>query len=119
MGVYYAHSIDGAEKSEWQTLKEHLSNVSKLSGFFADAVGAEQLGIAVGALHDAGKACQAFQLRLEGSPTKVDHSSVGAIVAYGRLCEVGYPLAYAVAGHHSGLSNGLTSEPGLSSLRSK
>lgn len=41
MDVYYAHSIDGAEKSEWQTLKEHLSNVSKLSGFFADAVGAE------------------------------------------------------------------------------
>lgn len=119
MDVYYAHSIDGAEKSEWQTLKEHLSNVSKLSGFFADTVGAEQLGIAVGALHDAGKACQAFQLRLEGSPAKVDHSSVGAIVAYGKLREVGYPLAYAVAGHHSGLSNGLTSESGLSSLRSK
>ena len=99
MDVYYAHSIDGAEKSEWQTLEEHLSNVSKLSGFFADAVGAEQLGIEVGALHDAGKACQAFQLRLEGSPAKVDHSSVGAIVAptLWRATIPAYPMGLRVS----------------------
>ncbi len=58
-------------------------------------------------LHDLGKYTREFQLRLEGNPSRVDHATWGARVAVERYgpC-IGRLLAYGIAGHHAGLSNG-------------
>jgi hypothetical protein len=37
---FYAHSVEGKPKEEWQKLKDHLISVSNLAGEFADKFGA-------------------------------------------------------------------------------
>jgi len=109
---------------EIQTLEEHLAGVSRLAGQFADKIGLKEIGQILGWLHDVGKASQEFQNYI-GSATgliqrdtkgwvdfnalkgKVDHSTAGAQVIYGKLKEdgskAGQALALCVASHHSGL----------------
>lgn len=101
---YYAHSSPGKERSQWHLLSDHLHCTARTAAEFARAFGAERLGFASGLLHDIGKYSDAFQRRLQGDPTRVDHSTVGAVEAtkrYGRA--IGLILAYAIAGHHAGL----------------
>lgn len=104
--MYYAHSGTLADKSDWQSLSNHLQVVGKLAAARAGRFGAADLAEAAGLLHDLGKYTQAFQQRLEGSPKRVDHSTAGAIVAKEKLGQLGHLLAYAIAGHHAGLANG-------------
>jgi CRISPR-associated endonuclease/helicase Cas3 len=103
---FYAHSTDSPDKSDWQLLEEHLRNVAGLAEGFAAVFGAGDWGRVAGLLHDAGKATGAFQSRLEGSPERVDHKTFGARLANENAGQLGLLLAYAVAGHHGGLTDG-------------
>jgi CRISPR-associated endonuclease/helicase Cas3 len=106
MNIYYAHSTGSADKSDWQTLSEHLTGVAEQAESFAAFFEAKEWGRSAGLMHDAGKATIAFQRRLEGDFERVDHSTFGACLAKERGGQLGLLLAYAVAGHHGGLPNG-------------
>lgn len=96
-----------AHKSEdgtrFQTVSEHLHGTASLSSKFADAFGAKDQGELAGLLHDIGKYSDAFQKRILNDGPIVDHSTAGAQEA-NKLNQV--PVAFAVAGHHSGLPDG-------------
>ncbi|MFB9146736.1 CRISPR-associated endonuclease Cas3'' [Halomonas alkalicola] len=104
--MFYAHSTSEGNKSDWQTLASHLIAVGELAGERAARFGAGPWGEAAGLLHDIGKYTAPFQRRLEGSPERVDHSTAGAHIAIETFPQVGYLLAYLIAGHHAGLANG-------------
>ena len=115
--MYYAHSTKNPDKSDWQYLHDHLTNVGQLSRTFASDFSAGDLAYASGLLHDLGKYSQDFQRRLEGQNIHVDHSTAGAIEAT-RLfrddqCAAGLMFAYLAAGHHGGLLNFGSAESGL------
>ena len=103
----YAHSYSD-EKDRWHLLADHLKDTARLAGQFAEhfGEGAEVLAQQLGLLHDLGKYSEQFQQRLSGNPARVDHSTAGAQQALNRYHELGYFLAYAIAGHHAGLANG-------------
>ena len=103
---YYAHSTDSPDKSDWQPLAEHLKAVARIAEQFAAIFGAGDWGYTAGVLHDAGKATEAFQRRLEGSPERVDHSTFGAQLAKEKAGRLGMLLSYVIAGHHGGLPDG-------------
>lgn len=103
---YYAHSTVSQDKTDWQTLIGHLENVADLAETFAARFDARPWGKMAGLCHDAGKACEAFQHRLEGSPARVDHSSFGARIAAEHCGRLGLLLSYAISGHHGGLPDG-------------
>lgn len=108
----YAHSREGLESDEWQLLEDHLRNVASRAAKFAASFGYENWGRALGLLHDAGKVSTAFQRRLHGSGEHVDHSAPGAWEALrryrSRLEDAnGRLLAFAIAGHHGGMPNGI------------
>lgn len=105
--MYYAHSTERADRSDWQTLTDHLYAVAELTAARAARFGMEDAGRTAGLLHDLGKYSDAFQRRLNGSRERVDHATAGAVVAQQRFPGgVGNLLAYAIAGHHAGLANG-------------
>jgi CRISPR-associated endonuclease/helicase Cas3 len=106
MSEFYAHSTESKKKDDWQLLEDHLEKVASLAKSFAAVFGAGQWGKLCGLLHDAGKATQAFQRRLEGGMARVDHSTFGARLAAEKCGLFGLLLAYAVAGHHGGLPDG-------------
>ncbi|MBI2334006.1 MAG: CRISPR-associated helicase Cas3' [Chloroflexi bacterium] len=106
---YYAHSRKGEDKSNWQLLKDHLTNTANLAaGFGADA-GISELARVAALMHDLGKYSKAFQKRLEGSGRKVDHATAGArtVMEVFNKTELDRSLAtmlaYCIAGHHTGL----------------
>lgn len=113
----YAHTDGSKGGLACQRLEDHLSAVSERASSFADRFGMKEWGRALGILHDAGKSSEAFQRRLQGSAQHVDHSTAGAKIALDRYGEygVGRLLAYAVAAHHGGLMNGITSSQGAGS----
>lgn len=96
---YLAHSPT-SEKPEGQLLKEHLENVSELAARFCLPFDASEDGRLCGLYHDIGKYSQAFQRRLSGSTEKVDHSTAGAALLFGKR---NVPAAMCIAGHHTGL----------------
>ncbi|MDE0280344.1 MAG: CRISPR-associated helicase Cas3' [Gammaproteobacteria bacterium] len=105
---YYAHSHDGVEKKEWHLLSNHLKETGIKAASFLDTVGCADLGMVAGLLHDLGKYSLEFQNRLTGSPTRVNHSTAGARIAIERYGEgLGKLLAFCIAGHHTGLANGV------------
>lgn len=99
---FFAHSTDSTDKSNWQTLGEHLTGVAKLAEDFASAFDADAWGDSSGRLHDAGKATSEFVKRLEGG-VKFDHSTFGARLAQTNTGKLGLLLPYIIAGHHGGL----------------
>jgi len=104
--LFYAHSTERSDKSDWQLLKDHLEGVGNLAGDFATAFGCAEYGKTAGLLHDLGKYTLEFQKRLEGMHPKVDHATRGAKIAIEKYGACGYFIAYAIAGHHAGLANG-------------
>ncbi|WP_213194745.1 CRISPR-associated endonuclease Cas3'' [Desulfuromonas sp. AOP6] len=106
MTIFYAHSTDSKDKSEWQLLSEHLHNVARIAEKLASVFDAGEWGRMAGLLHDAGKATTAFQRRLEGNPERVDHSTFGARLALESAGRLGLLLSYVIAGHHGGLPDG-------------
>jgi CRISPR-associated endonuclease/helicase Cas3 len=96
-------------------VEEHLRGVAALAANFADAFGSGDWARSAGLWHDLGKYHPEFQhyiasasgydagAHLEGTPGRVDHSTLGAVYALQRMGEVGRILAYVIAGHHAGL----------------
>ena len=112
--TYYAHSTTNCDKSDWQPLRSHLTNVAAIASDFAHDFNAQDLAYTAGLLHDLGKYSQEFQRRLEGTKISVDHSTAGA-----KECRLRYPpgqsriLEYIITGHHGGLLNYGSRESGL------
>lgn len=104
---FFAHSVAGANVSEWQPLAEHLRNVGELARDFAATFNGGAVAQTSGLLHDLGKYTNEFQEKLHGNLQRVDHSTWGAIIAAQRFGALGQLLAYGIAGHHAGLANGM------------
>jgi CRISPR-associated endonuclease Cas3-HD len=102
---HFAHSHKERPKSEWHSLGEHLESTAKRAERFA-APFAKGWGRLAGLLHDAGKYQTSFQdyLAATGEHTglKVDHSSVGALIAFAKRAAA---LVFVIAGHHAGLAD--------------
>ena len=85
---------------------------------FARPFGAEEWAYIAGLRHDEGKATNRFQNYLREvfkaqnddslTAPHVDHSTAGAQQAVKKYSLPGYLLAYAIAGHHGGLPNGIS-----------
>ena len=108
---YYAHSIADQPKEVWHPLDEHLGQVAELAARFADAFASAEWGRLAGLWHDLGKFQDEFQKRLEGETGAVPHAAVGALHAHSVGRELGLPIAFVIAGHHSGLPNLSAHEP--------
>ena len=108
---YYAHSGTSEDRENWHRLSEHLDGTGARAAGFLDAVGGAEFAMVAGLLHDLGKYTQEFQDRLSGGRKRVNHSTAGAKMAverYGK--QLGKMLAFCIAGHHSGLANGVNGE---------
>jgi CRISPR-associated endonuclease/helicase Cas3 len=53
--MFFAHSIDDKDKSNWQTLQGHLAQVAMLAAARGDKFGAGKAAGLAGLLHDLGK----------------------------------------------------------------
>lgn len=99
---YWAHTHK--DRSKWQTMLEHSTEVSRLAiekaHYFGDQTKAELAGI----LHDIGKYGDLFQRRLEGKESGLDHWSAGAHIALFDYRQI--DVALAIQGHHIGLQSG-------------
>ena len=97
------------EDGEYQFLKDHLIGVARRMAESAKAFRAEKCAYRAGLLHDIGKYSpngQERQLHPECA-ARADHSTAGAQEAF-RLRDLA--AAFAIAGHHAGLSDLGTSE---------
>jgi len=105
--AYYGRKND--ETGEFQLLRDHLWNVSKLTGEYAGQFTNPKIGEICGLLHDVGKYSKQFQRRIKGENIRVTHASSGAQVAYELYKNTGNPyyffIAYCIAGHHRGLQD--------------
>lgn len=85
-----------------QSILSHLEGTAVIAERFAKSFGGQEQARTAGLLHDIGKYSDGFQKRLKGGK-KVDHSTAGAKVA---MAQKQPEVAFAIAGHHSGLPDG-------------
>jgi len=103
---YYAHTAvrpDGKpdpNPAKWQLLSTHLRNVAEKARDFGKPLGLGDDGYRAGLLHDLGKYGNAFQLRLRGQGSGINHWTAGAFEAYRTRAQAG---AFAIDGHHKGI----------------
>ncbi|KKW67356.1 hypothetical protein AAV94_10960 [Lampropedia cohaerens] len=103
---YFAHSSPDPVKAGHQSMAEHANAVAALAQAHAVHFGAAQLARAAGLLHDLGKYCKPFQRKLQGQALQINHSTWGAKIALERYPQIGWLLAYGIAGHQAALANG-------------
>jgi CRISPR-associated endonuclease/helicase Cas3 len=107
--THYAHSGTPGDRSDWQTLADHLAAVERLARERGAVFGLGEAAGLAGRLHDLGKYDPAFDRVLRGEAVRVDHSTAGGRVLLGpdSGCQkpVAEVLAYAILGHHAGLPN--------------
>lgn len=103
---YYAHTAETAtgerdpNKSRWQLLSTHLSNVAERAEQFAAPFGLADEARLAGLLHDLGKYGKRFQQRLDDPSIRgINHWAHGAFAAW-KSSRVG---AFAIDGHHTGI----------------
>jgi len=125
--MYFAHSLPEKTPNKWQTLKEHLQNVGELAREYAKKFESSNWGYVAGLWHDIGKYSEEFQKMLKtvsfnenkkSLSHHVDHSTAGAqhaIKKYGKVN--GKILAYIIAGHHTGIPDGKSTEGSCLTLR--
>lgn len=107
--MYYAHSTERPDKSNWQILPDHLREVVALAMQFGDAFGAARAAALAGWLHDLGKYAEKFKLYIDGKGKSCDHSTAGAVAVLELVRSgsedgiMGELVAYGIAGHHAGL----------------
>lgn len=101
---YYAHSLQGKPRSEWQPLEVHLKNVAELAASFGNNDTVKFLFNIAGMLHDFGKYQIEFQKYLVEGGTRgsVPHAVWGA--GYARILGMN-EITFAIDGHHKGLPN--------------
>lgn len=103
---------EGKPIEHW--LDEHLQAVAQLAADYATAFQSNEWAYVAGLWHDLGKYNPAFQdyigVKSGYKPDahiekvgKVNHSAAGALYAVKQHKHLGLPLAYLIAGHHSGL----------------
>ncbi len=103
--IFFAHSTERKDKSDWEELDKHLYEVSRCASEFAELFGGQEFSKLLGYLHDLGKVKPEFQRRLEGGK-RVSHAGEGAKFASEIFDKkIGRILAYCIAGHHAGLAN--------------
>lgn len=137
---FYAHTLENQPPKKWEPLFSadcpalkgepcslceslapahgHLNKVAWWTAKFAaemfppgpDRDAARQWGYLAGLWHDLGKFVFAFQRKLKGGRLQIEHAGAGAALAQQR----GFPgwemIAFAIAGHHSGLGNRMSRE---------
>lgn len=103
----FAHSVSGQAEEHWEPLSVHLDLVGRTAAGLAAKFGAGDAAYVAGLLHDIGKNSAAYQAYIRGNAASPDHSTAGAVEAV-RLFPgpVGRLIAFAIAGHHSGLADG-------------
>lgn len=105
----YAHSGTPGDRSDWQTLPDHLEAVAQLASERGAPLGLGEAAAIAGRLHDLGKYDPAFDRVLCGEKLRVDHSTAGGRVLLapqsGCPRPVAEALAQAILGHHAGLPN--------------
>lgn len=104
--THYAHSLPTKPHKDWHELDKHLGDTACLAEHFAAGFG-PGWGYLAGLWHDLGKYQVAFQRRIDQDANahtdiRVDHSSIGALVAHDKGAA---PLSFVIAGHHGGLTN--------------
>lgn len=105
---FFAHSKKDASELEWQLLKDHLYQTSRMASDLGVAAGLSEPARIAGLLHDIGKYSRAFQNRLRGSKQHVDHATAGAreiakLYSDPRHKVYADLISYCIAGHHTGL----------------
>lgn len=111
---FFAHTVEGKPPDSWQGLEEHLRAVAELGAKNCEAFNSRDWGYCAGLWHDVGKYQDEFQGRLLGSGIAIEHSGIGAVLAQKAVeQDVGIPLSFAIAGHHTGLANLVKNGPGL------
>ena len=88
------------EQVGWQPLRTHLANVAEKARILAEPFGLGREAYRAGLLHDLGKYGDAFQLRLRGRGSGINHWTAGAFEAYRAKDPAG---AFAIDGHHKGI----------------
>src|SRR5260370_12581446 len=84
----------------WQALKTHLVNVAAKARSFAEPLGLAEEAHRAGLLHDLGKYGDAFQRRLRGCGSGVNHWTAGAFEASRAKA---HAVSFAIDGHHKGI----------------
>lgn len=117
---FYAHSGEKPDKSDWQTLEDHLQGVAKLAEEFAAVFAAGEWGRLAGLWHDLGKYSEAFQHRLEGQNIRVVHSEAGGhLASLNKWQGADKVLSWIIMGHHAGLADFSPAECGGKALEPK
>ncbi|MCB8840030.1 CRISPR-associated endonuclease Cas3'' [Aurantimonas sp. VKM B-3413] len=106
--IFYAHSNKPNDPSDWEPLAKHLFRVAEQAEAFGAPLEIAAAAKVAGLLHDLGKYTPAFQARLSGSASRVDHSTAGAKLVFDLAAKaddswVAALIAHAIAGHHAGL----------------
>lgn len=104
----FAHSLPAdRDTRRWEPLSVHLLQVGRRAEAFAAQFSAGPLGFAGGLLHDIGKCSVDYQDYIAQDLSRgPDHSTAGARAVVARYGRLGRLLAFAIAGHHSGLMDG-------------
>ena len=124
--ILYAHTLPECDESVWEPLTRHLKEVAEIAAVYASAFGARDWGEILGQCHDLGKGSAEFQQYLRRSNdsanagaednnlgTRVDHSTFGARYVSKQIGGwKGRLLAFALAGHHTGLPDDVAEEAG-------
>lgn len=114
--MFLAHASERSSGSfAVHEVEDHLRAVADRAADFATPFGGSDWARLAGLWHDLGKYHPEFQryiaqvtgfdpeAHLEGTPGRVDHSTLGAVFAEDKLKFHGRVLAYLIAGHHAGL----------------
>lgn len=116
--TFYAHSGNLRDRSDWQTLPDHLARTAERAAANGQALGLSMTARLLGSVHDWGKYDPGFIGRLLGKPERIDHSTAGGKLlidrADGATRLAAQVLAHAVLGHHAGLPDTIGAGASLS-----